>query len=192
MKKGKLLACIGLASLMLPISVNAARDEISSTKSASIDATINSVNSQAEVDGYFYVSWGDFKFNYSYDSDTGVSSWTPATTAGEQENIGYVPASNEINASNNGMAKTQKTTLSFNTNITGVDAQIFGEIVDNKSGDIETPLQQLPNGTVNIEKYKSVDFDINLLGGDYETVKSEFDNGSKKIGTFTLTIEDVQ
>ncbi|MBR3229843.1 MAG: hypothetical protein IKF91_03340 [Bacilli bacterium] len=192
MKKGKILACIGLASLILPLSVNAANDEISKTKSSSIDATINSVNSQTEEEGYVHVSWGDFKFNYSYDSDTGVSSWTPVTAAGDQEQGGYVPASNEVNVSNSGMAKTQKTTLTFNTNITGVNAQIFREIVDNKSGNIDYPLMQIPDGTVNVEKYKSVEYDINLLGGDYETVKSEFDNGSKKIGTFTVTIEDVQ
>lgn len=192
MKKGKILACIGLASLILPLSVNAANEEISKTKSSSIDATINSVNSQTEEEGYVHVSWGDFKFNYSYDSDTGVSSWTPVTATGNQEQGEYVPASNEVNVSNSGMAKTQKTTLTFNTNITGVNAQIFREIVDNKSGNIEYPLMQISDGTVNVEKYKSVEYDINLLGGDYETVKSEFDNGSKKIGTFTVTIEDVQ
>ena len=82
-----------------------------------------------------------------------------------------------------------RATLSFASNITGVSAQVFGEKINPKAGEVETALQQLPNGSIIVNNDREVDFDVNLLGGEYEAVNTEY-TGNKKIGTFTLTIED--
>lgn len=195
MKKTKFMALVGIASLLIPFSVSAEKaEEISNTGTSNIDATVNSVELQnsGEEQGYFYVTWGDFKFNYSYDANTGTSSWTPVTEAGDREVDGILatwPASNEVNVNNGNMKKDMRATLSFASNITGVSAQVFGEKINPKAGEVETALQQLPNGSIIVNNDREVDFDVNLLGGEYEAVNTEY-TGNKKIGTFTLTIED--
>lgn len=188
MKKGKILACIGLASLILPLCVSAEPLDITESKSSNIDATIESYG-YTEGNQILQVSWGDFKFKYNYKSldggDVKIGSWSAASD-GTPDTL----ASNRVQVLST-FVDAKKATLSFSPKINGVSAQVFGS-VSNPTEVITTPYQQLEDGSVSISENETADYSVYLLGGEYEDVKSEFDNGSKKIGTFTLTIEDAQ
>ena len=211
--KFKYMTVASLIAVLLPFSVSAgASEDISGTGTSSADATVNSVDySSSTIDPMYYIAWGDMKFDYKYDEGTSTATWTKVNSRQD-----YCDQDSNMIKTSNVMKKNMKTTISFTSDIQDVTATYNGYIqrmmtdeewtatgnnIDPDGDGIAedkckykdtVDLSAINSNSYITEHGQEAEVSFNLSGGSYQDVESAFETDSKKIGTFTVTIEDAE